>query len=471
MRVKLGLLLAAVALAAGSARADDAAIKSRIDAALERLAPHAITAVRVISATRNQVIYERNVDLSLNPASNMKLFTSAAALAKLGPDYRFTTRVLSHGQIDRQVLSGDLVLQGGGDPVLETPDLERLADAVKAAGIRQVRGRLLADDFRYDDERLGIGWNSDDEPYYYSAQISALTLNRNVLTLDIAPGKKAGQPAVVTVKPVRGYVRVTLLPTTGPAGSATRLSISRARARNEVRITGSIAAGAAAVRNREVTMEEPELFAATVFRKLLRERGIEVTGGIKRGRAPEGAAELASHASRPLSEIVALLNKPSDNLVAEMLLKELGFKVRGAGDAYAGSDVVEAWLREIGVRTTGLRINDGSGLSRMDLVTARAVSDLLAHAEKQPWGPAFLASLPVGGVDGTLRNRFKGTPAEKNLKAKTGSLSRVSALGGYVTSAGGERFIFSVLINNYAGSTASAKGVEDAIGIALAEDR
>lgn len=471
MRVRYAWVLAFAVALAGGARADDAAIKSRIDAALERLAPHAVVGVRVLSVTRNQVLYERNPDLSLNPASNMKLFTSAAALARLGPDYRFTTRVFKNGPVDQQTLAGDLALQGGGDPVLETPDLEKLADAVKAAGIRRVDGRILVDDFRFDDERLGIGWNSDDEPYYYSAQISALTANRNVLTVDIAPGQEPGAPAVVTVKPVEDYVRVIATPTTGAAGSETRVSVSRARARNDVLVTGTIAAGAAPVRNREVTMEDPALFVGSLFRKLLRERGIEVTGGVERGHVNPAAGEIASHDSPPLSEIVALLNKPSDNLVAEMLLKELGFKLKGKGDAYAGSDVVEEWLKEIGVRTTGIRINDGSGLSRMDLVTARAVSDLLAHAEKQPWGPVLLKSLPVAGVDGTLRNRFKGTAAEKNLTAKTGSLSRVSALGGYVTSAGGERFILSVLINNYPGTTGSAKGAEDAIGTALAEDR
>lgn len=475
-RRRLGLSagLLAAWLAVTPAAADPAALRERIDAALAKLGPHPTAAVRVVSLTRGEVLYERNPDLSLNPASNMKLFTLAAVLARLGPDYRFTTRALGVGPVQDGTLKGNLVLQGGGDPVLETPDLEKLADSVKQAGVRRVAGMLVADDYRFDAERLGIGWNSDDEPFYYSAQISALSVNRNVLTLDITPGKKPGAPAEVTVKPLPHYVRVTARPTTGPAASTTRLSISRSRARNEVQVTGTIAADASPVTGREVTMEDPHLFTASLFKKLLRERGIEVTGGVVRAPAPEGATEIAKHVSRPLSEIGPLLNKPSDNLIAEMLLKEIGYAVRKKGDAVNGSEVVEAWLKETGIARSGVVINDGSGLSRMDLVTARAVSELLAHADRQPWGPAFMESLPVAGVDGTLRSRFKSTAAEKNLKAKTGSLSHVTALGGYVTSAGGERFLFSVLINNYIGPLSGANGakrIEDEIGVALAEDR
>jgi serine-type D-Ala-D-Ala carboxypeptidase/endopeptidase (penicillin-binding protein 4) len=168
-------VLPVVMLLAAQAAAQDGALSERIEAAVGRLGPHAICAVRVVSLDRGDVLYERNPDLSLNPASNMKLLTSATALAKLGPGYRFTTRVLAAGKRSAAgVLTGDLVLQGGGDPVLETAHLETLAEAVKTAGILKVTGSLRVDDYRYDDERLGTGWNSDDEPFYYSAQISAL---------------------------------------------------------------------------------------------------------------------------------------------------------------------------------------------------------------------------------------------------------------------------------------------------------
>lgn len=452
--------------------ADETTLQGKIDAALLKLGPHALAAVRVVSPASGKVLYERNADLSLNPASNMKLFTSAAALAKLGPDYRFTTRVLAERQPDAAgTLTGDLTLQGGGDPVLETPHLEKLADELKAQGLRRITGHLRADDYRFDAERLGIAWNSDDEPYYYSAQISALSLNRNVIKLDVTPGKSPGDPVSVKLKPVDGYVTVECSATTAAMDAKPALQVSRRRAQNVVLITGSLPAGGKGTLNEEVTMEEPELYAAHVFRQLLADRGIRLEGDLRRQPAPPTALELAGHQSLPLSGILPLLNKPSDNLIAEMLLKELGYAVKKSGDAGAGSAVLEAWLPEIGILASGVRINDGSGLSRMDLVTSRAVSDLLLWIDRQPWRDVYVRSLPLAGVDGTLRSRLKGTPAEKNLTAKTGSLAHVTALGGYITSRSGERLVLSVLINNFPGSVArGAKPIEDQIAVALAEE-
>jgi len=452
--------------------ADESTLQGKIDAALLKLGPHALAAVRVVSPASGKVLYERNADLSMNPASNMKLFTSAAAMAKLGPDYRFTTRVLAERKpADDGVLAGDLVLQGGGDPVLETPQLVKLADALQAQGLRRVTGSLRADDYHFDAERLGIAWNSDDEPFYYSAQISALGLNRNVIKLDLAPGRAPGDPVSVNLKPVDGYVTVECTATTAAEGAKPSIQVSRRRAQNVVLITGSLPVGGKTVTDEEVTMEEPELYTAHVFRKLLADRGIRVEGEIKRQPAPTDAVELASNQSIPLSEILPLLNKPSDNLIAEMLLKEVGYAGKKSGDAGAGSEVVEGWLKEIGIDVGGIRINDGSGLSRMDLVTSRAVSDLLLWIDRQPWRDAYVRSLPLAGVDGTLRSRLKGTPAEKNLSAKTGSLAHVTALGGYITSRSGERLVFSVLINNFPGSVArGAKPIEDRIALALAEE-
>ncbi len=462
----------------GPAQAQEFTLSDRINAALLRLGPYATCAVRVVAldggpgegGRPGEVLYERNPDLSLSPASNMKLVTTAAALAKLGPDYRFTTEVLSAGKRDESSLNGDLVLRGGGDSSLETPGLADLADQVRKAGIRTIRGDLLADDYRYDAERLGNGWNSDDEPFYYSAQISALSVNRNVLQFDVAPAMEVGQPARVTLKPLSDYLQILERPTSVAATETTRVSVTRERARNEIRVRGRIAVGGELIRNRDVSVEEPELFTAALFRKLLEERGVQVKGKIRRARTPEGAEVLASRKSPQLSEMAALLNKPSDNLMAEMLLKELGTTVRLPGTASNGGDVAEAWLKSEGIETGGVAINDGSGLSRQDLLTARVVTELLARADRAPWKPAFVASLPVMGVDGTLRNRMKATRAEGAIVAKTGSLAYVSALGGYTTTAGGRRVAFSVLINNYRGAL-SAKRVEDTIALALVEAR
>jgi PBP4 family serine-type D-alanyl-D-alanine carboxypeptidase len=463
-----GSLLLALGLCLGiPARADQAELAARIDAALLRLGRYTTAAVRVYSLDTKEVLYERNADLSLNPASNMKLLTSATAFAKLGPEYRFTTRVLAAAKPGADgVLHGDLVLQGGGDPTLETADLEKLAEAVRAAGIRRVEGGLVADDFRFSTDRLGNGWNWDDEPFYYSAQVSALSVNRNVLYVDVRPGK-AGEPPVVQVRPIEGVLQIESHPLTGAAGTPTRLNVQRQRARNGVRVDGSIAEDAEPVLNRLVSVEEPQLYAAALFRKLLSERGVEVTAPTRHAQL-SAPVEIAAHQSGPLSEIMAKLNKPSDNLFAELLLRELGKQVKGKGDWETGSEVVEGWLKEIGVDAGGVRVNDGSGLSRLDLVTARALSDMLIHIQTQPWKDAFVASLPVAGVDGTLRARLQGTKAASNVRAKTGTLLHVSGLSGYASGAAGERLVFSILVNHHAGAL-SAKRVEDMIAVALAE--
>ncbi len=472
------LLLGLVALTAPVLAAQESeagarmALEQRIDAAVQALGPHATSAVRVVSLDTGEVLYERNADLSLNPASNMKLLTSAAALGILGPNYRFQTRVALRGRLAGGRLKGDLALIGGGDPVLETEDLAALADAVRKAGIRRVEGRLVVDESRYDAERLGIGWQSDDEPYYYSAQISGLSVNRNVLTVQVRPGKKAGQPPVIELAPVPGHLKVTSSLTTVAAGAGTDVDITRRRGHNELLISGRIAVDSGPVRETAVTMEEPALFTGALFRRLLAARGVVVEGSTVRGKTGAEWRQVARRDSPPLSEIVVALNKPSDNLVAEMLLKELGYQRKQPGDATTGSTVVEEWLKGLGIAVSGVRVNDGSGLSRMDLVTARAISDLLVKADKQAWREIFIHSLPVAGVDGTLRRRLKDTPAEGNLRAKTGTLSHVTALGGYVTTAGKERLAFSILINNYPGPASGPEGskrIEDRIAVTLAE--
>lgn len=478
VRACAGLLALVVGLVtAPSVHAADAALTARLDTILARLGPHAITALRVVSPATGEVLYERNPDLSLTPASNMKLLTSATALARLGPEYRFVTQVRTTGVRDANgILRGDLVLVGGGDPVLETEDLASLADQLKKAGLRQVAGALLVDDRRYDDQRLGESWNWDDEPYYYAAQIGALSVNRNLITLRITPAKQPGQPATVGVEPLPDYVKVDATVATSERGSATKTELTRERGRNVARLTGSIAVGANPLR-REVTCEAPERYTGSLFRRLLQQRGIQITGVLRTATAPTTGTLLAEHSSPELKTILPLLNKPSDNLIAEMLLKELAWNdSHGAtpGSADRGASVVQSWLKSKGVDTSGVRGGDGSGLSRRNLVTARAVTTLLTSVLTEPWQEVFRTSLPVAGQDGTLRRRMAGTVAQGKLHAKTGSLNGVSSLSGFVETAGGERLVFSMLTNNFPGEepgVSPPKEVEDSVGVALAEFR
>lgn len=450
-------------------------LAATLDAALARLGPFPAVALRVVDPGRGTVLYERNPDLCLTPASNQKLLTAAAALAALGPASSFSTRVLSSAEPDGAgTLHGDLVLQGGGDPLLETRDLQALAADLYRGGLRTVRGALRVDDTRYDDLRLGDSWNWDDEPYYYAAQVGALGVNRNVLTLEILPAPVNGAAAEVRVRPAPGYLQVECRARTGERGSPIALSVWRERGRNRVLVSGSVPLGGPA-QERRVTCEDPDLFTGTVFRQALEARGIRVEGELLRGTPPGGARELARHASPPLAEIVARLNKPSDNLVAEMLLKELGRTgpegAEAPGTAARGAALALQRLRALGVPTAGVRIADGSGLSRRNLVTARALTELLARARGEPWFPPFHHSLPVAGVDGTLRRRMRGTPAERRVHAKTGSLSGVSSLSGYARTTGGSVLVFSMLVNNHPGSgsgAADAREVEDHVAAALA---
>jgi len=267
---------------------------------------------------------------------------------------------------------------------------------------------------------------------------------------------------------VAGEVRVQGEATTGPDGSESSIRAIRVRGRNEIHVTGRIPLNQKEPTRQVLSVEAPERYAGLLFRRLLTERGVAVRRpGVLRRQAPASVTEVGALASPPLSEILALLNKPSDNLIAEMLLKELGYLHSGRGSAAAGGQAVTAWLQTLGVPPAGLRVADGSGLSRHDLVTTRLVSDLLLRAEREPWRAAFLASLPVGGVDGTLRLRMRGTPAANQVRAKTGTLANVSALSGYVTTAGGRRLVFSIVTNHHGGPV-SAKRVEDNIAAALA---
>jgi serine-type D-Ala-D-Ala carboxypeptidase/endopeptidase (penicillin-binding protein 4) len=465
-RARLACLAFVLSLALPAVGQEES-LQAQLDAALAKFGPHASVGCRVLALPGGEVLYERNPDLSLTPASNMKLLTSAAALAILGPEYTYSTRVLATSPVKNGTLRGDLILKGGGDPVLERPQLVELAVAIKGAGVKKVSGKLIVDDSRYVPDRLGDGWSWDDESYYYQPQISALTVDRNVATLDILPGKKPGDAAEVRIAPIPNYFDLLQRPTTGVAGSGRTVDWTRERARNAVRVTGSIAVDAEPLRERQVTMEEPQRFAGTLFRQELRRAGVAVKGEVSDGSTPPTALLLTERKSPPVRDIVKLFNKPSDNLVGELLLREIGLNAKGKGDAASGGSAIREWLESKGLDVRGLRMNDGSGLGRRNLVTARLVSELLKASEDEPWAPVWRDSLPLSGKDGTLRNRMKGTAAEGRISAKTGTLGGVSALSGFVTTTEGRRLVFSLLENNFPPSV-TPKAVEDEVGVALA---
>jgi D-alanyl-D-alanine carboxypeptidase/D-alanyl-D-alanine-endopeptidase (penicillin-binding protein 4) len=424
-----------------------------------------------------ETLYNRNGDRRLVPASNAKLLTSTAALEILGADHRFSTDVVTAGDRRGRVLTGDLYLRGTGDPTILAADYDALAAQVAAAGIREVHGGLVADDTWFDAQRLGSDWAWDDEPYYYAAQVSALTVAPDTdydagnVIVDVAPGGSAGAEPAVTMTPPNGYLRIVNRATTVAAGGPADITIEREHGSNTVVVTGTLPVDGATARD-WVTVWEPTGYAADVFRRALARHGVRVTGGTTLGRAtPAAAHPVAAHQSMTLAELMVPFLKLSNNGHAEVLTKSVGRKVSGAGTWSAGLAGISGYAASVGVDTTTLRQADGSGLSRRNLVPPTEFVDLLAAARAEPWFPAWYAALPIAGnpdrfVGGTLRNRMRNTPAANNVHAKTGSLTGVSSLSGYVTDADGHVLAFSIVLNNYLAS--SVTSIQDQIAIYLA---
>lgn len=412
-----------------------------------------------------------NADLRFMPASNMKLVTSGAYLSLVGMQAPFTTRVVTASRLDDNgVLRGDLALVGGGDPLLDTAALKGLAEAVKRAGVNAVSGRIIGDASVFEEQRYGDGWSWDDMPYYYSVPVAGLNANENVVRVTAVPGRRAGDLVRVTraLAPPWQKVRVTAL--TAAKGAASSLNIGRELVHDVVRVDGALALEApeADRKPEPISVEEPPRYAAWLFRKCLAEAGVAVPGGWAAGAAPRNGRTLAEHTGAAAADLMKSLNKPSDNLVAECLLRRIGLVKGKAGSAVAGRTAVTEWLKSIGVIDRDVAMFDGSGLSRQNLVTPRAIVTLLRQMHGAPCSAAFIDSLPIAGVDGSLRNRMKGTPAQANCRAKTGYVMHASSLSGYVTAADGEPLAFSILMNHHNARNAQAMAVQDEIVLELA---
>jgi len=430
-----------------------------------------------------ETLYARDAERMLIPASCTKLITTAAALHLLGNDYRFRTQVWMRGRLDAQgVLHGDLILQGGGDATLTLSDLKALAQKVHAAGVRKVEGLLLYDDSWLDAERYGFGWNIDDEPFGYQAQMSALCVERNAVRLYARPAEQVGEPARLRLDPPTDYLQVVNLTRTVERDSGgARLSATREHARNRLVASGTIPLGAEETLVGRYAVENPARFAATLFRDALREAGVAAPDRIAplvsdwqlegEALAEPQSKQMASsewrmvaiHLSPPMREMVALINKPSDNLLAEIVLKAVGKEKRGHGTTAAGLEAVREFLQGAGLEMGACHLVDGSGLSRMNAVSAENLVRLLLFMARSPHAEAYGNSLPVFGIDGTLRNRLRDTPVQGNGSAKTGSLYRVSAIAGYLTTRSGRKLVFAILMNHYNAPASDARALQDQI--------
>lgn len=471
---------------------------------------------RIVEPQSGRVVFERDAEKLFTPASNMKLYTTAAVLDAFGPDFTLETSVYAARAPSRNgVLRGDLILYGRGDPNLSArferdaagkpnpvdeftpadriPAIEALADQIKARGVRLVTGSIVGDESHFAGGGPGAGWSWEDLQFYYGAEVSALTVNDNAVTFTIRPAAHAGLPPVITVQPQTAYVTIINHAMTIAAkaqGKGTRIGISRPLGSNAVEFFGSIPLGATEqVEN--IAVHDPARFAATLLKEALARRGVRVAGGVKRLDAvarltrPFDEAkliEVASVTSQPLSEMLKAVNKPSQNLHTELLLRQLGVRAvmqdEGASelDDYGrprsaesrGLDALRRFLAKAGVNAQALSLRDGSGLARQDLISPLATTQLLTFMLTHPHAAVYRASLPIAGVDGTLSNRMRGTPAANNVRAKTGSLMYVRSLSGYVTTKRGQTLVFSLLGNNYTGAGGDVTGLYDQICALLA---
>ena len=429
--------------------------------------------VEIKSLETGRIVYALNARKLMMPASNMKIVTLAAAAEALGWDYRFTTVLETTAPIEDGVLKGDLIVRGGGDPTINsrgnraTAVFDEWAAALKSAGISRIEGGIVGDASAFDRRGLGRGWSWDYLQDGYAAPSGALEFNEDVATLSIRPGAKPGDDAALELAPGTGLGLIHHV-VTGEAGSATKIDVERRPDGAWLDVIGSIASDAKPA-SRDVAVADPTLYFAHACLRALVERGIAVRGlpvarpDPKNVLAPIPRTVLVESPSPPLREIATTMMKVSQNLYAETLLKAVGAVASGGiGSADTGiaaaREIFTAWSIPPGTYVQA----DGSGLSRYDFVTAEMIAALLGRMYKDPrHHDAFVATLPIAGKDGTISTRMKNTRAEGNAAAKTGSISNVRALSGYVRTRDGETLIFSILANSFTIPSATVNWIAD----------
>jgi serine-type D-Ala-D-Ala carboxypeptidase/endopeptidase (penicillin-binding protein 4) len=475
-------------------RADAERFRQRTEAALSAAGPDkGAWGVLVTDAATGEILYSRNADGYFMPASNAKLFTTALALATLGPDYRVRTTVASIGALDANgVLNGDLILTGRGDANLSNrkfpfdkkeeregpPEkvLAEFADAVAARGVKEVTGDVIADDSMFQHEKFPSGWLADDILWSYGAAVSAIAVNDNTFSLEVRPAANQGEPARYEAGLAADFYFVENLIRTGARGSEEKLAAARDPGSRVIHLSGTMPLDAPP-RRLTFAIEEPAEFAASLLARLLQDRGVKIDGAARAhhagGPLVDAAAPqtvLAEHTSGPLLDDIRLTNKNSENLHAELLLLLAAHEKAGATDYEDALKFASDFFKTAGIADGDVAFSDGSGLSRKDLVTPRAVVQLLRYAATQPWGEVYRSTLPVAGEDGTLSDRMKNTPAAARVFAKTGTIGHGNTLSGYATTVRGQRLLFSILGNNNNLHAQDANKVIDAICVAMVEE-
>ncbi len=500
LRRQLSLLLLAscVLLAPAAALARrHRALAGQINAILHATsARRGFWGIEVVRLSDGKVLYARNADRLFEPASTMKLFTTAAALTKLGPDFIIRTTVECPSLPDSEGRVPDLILVGRGDPNLGSrvlpyhlktefrspadADFEELADQVVKKGVREVTGDIIADDSYYADQPYGPNWAIDDMVWGYGAPITALAFNDNSLTLRVQPGSAVGSCAQIALEPVAGYYRIKDEVKTTSDDVPAKVEVARAPGSMDLDVWGHVPLGSREIKE-DVAIENPPRLIGEMFRRLLEQRGVKVDGRVTVreqspaamaadvGASPEPEARyvLAEHDSLPLRQDIKVTLKVSQNLHAEMLLRTMARKVSGQGSLQAGVKILAGFARELNIPPDQVCFAGGSGLSRDTLVSPNALIKLLEFMARSGDFKDFLDALPVAGVDGTLADRFENTSAKGRIHAKTGSMEHVNTLAGYMDPPGGGRLAFVIMSNSHPLHSAAAIGVVDRLAVAI----
>ncbi|HTP24772.1 MAG TPA: D-alanyl-D-alanine carboxypeptidase/D-alanyl-D-alanine-endopeptidase [Anaeromyxobacteraceae bacterium] len=427
------------------------------------------TGIAVASLDSGQILYARDPDALLNPASNVKLFTSAAALALLGPEYRFETEVLID-PLPSATTARTLYVRGKGDPVFVTERLWALAGDIAHRGLKTVKGDLVVDDSFFDSEHEGPGYDQERGDRSYLAPVGALSLNFNTIAIHVGPGSHTGDRARVEVEPPSDYVEIVNRTRTVRPGSRRRVKPSSqplGSDRQRVLVEGRLPLGSRdQILYRKI--DDPAAYFGNTLKQLLELRGVRVVGSVRRATVPPSAKPYAVAESPPLGEIVRRLEKNSNNFMAEQLIKVMGADKKGPPGTWPkGVAAVEDFLADIGIARGSYLMKNGSGLNDTNRFSAKQFVILLREMWRRfPLMGDFLASLPIAGRDGTVRWRMGGT--EGRVRAKTGTLMGVTSLSGYVETAGHDRLVFSILVNEFAGGSHPVVQAVDAVGTTLA---
>jgi D-alanyl-D-alanine carboxypeptidase/D-alanyl-D-alanine-endopeptidase (penicillin-binding protein 4) len=469
----LPLLLAASIVNAQQATDALSSLQSRLEAQLSEGAfAHAQWGVLVASLDSGKTLFQHNANKLLKPASNAKLYTAALALDRLGPDYRIKTSFYAAAKPGSDgVIRGDLIVYGRGDPSFSArfndgdykKALQPAVDAIQAAGIKQIDGDLVGDDSFFHGPPYGDEWAWDDLQNYYGAPASALSFQDNTIDLVFNPGEAVGAPCQIVTMPATTFVTFSNRTETAESNGSARIRIYRPLGQNLAYVWGRVPVGSRGQTD-SVSVNDPALWFVTMLKEALAQNGIGVSGAVReknwldRESAPlelSKLAEVASVQSRPVAEIVKQTLKPSENLYAQLLLLQVGAEAMESRDAedgntaQAGLAELKRFLRQMDIDRDMALLDDGAGLSRACLVTPASTVKLLTFMSHHRDRDVFMDALPIAGVDGTLRNRFKGTPAEGNVRGKTGSLEYVDTLSGFLRDAGNEKLVFSIMLNNY----------------------